>query len=60
MACIINQFVEKSSFVSLLLEQHSKETVRNLWNNPKAYMLCFMSDPPGNGKKARLLPPYPE
>jgi hypothetical protein len=33
MACLINQLVEKGAFVSLLLEQHSKETIRNLWNN---------------------------
>ncbi|MDR0682829.1 MAG: hypothetical protein LBG15_13435 [Dysgonamonadaceae bacterium] len=51
MACIINQFVEKSSFVSFLLEQHSKETVRNLWNNLKAYMLCFMPEPPTDTRK---------
>jgi hypothetical protein len=60
-ACVLNQLVEKGKFVSLLLKQHSKETIRNLWNNLKAYMLCF-KPPPGNGHgyaRRYLTAPYP-
>ncbi len=31
LAHIINQFVEKSTEIALLLAQHSKSTITNLW-----------------------------
>jgi hypothetical protein len=62
MACLLNQLVEKGKFVSLLLGQHSKETICNLWDKLKAYMLCCMPAPPGERTldAKELFPPHPD
>ncbi|MEG1544581.1 MAG: hypothetical protein RR382_08680 [Tannerellaceae bacterium] len=39
MAHAINQFIEKSTLVVGFLKRHSKETLRNIWNNMVAYMV---------------------
>jgi hypothetical protein len=61
-AAVLNQLVEKEKFVSQLLEVHSKETIVNLWNNLKAYMLCVKPTLHCTAKNAirDLLPPYPD
>jgi hypothetical protein len=56
----INQLVEKREPVKSLLEAHSKETIRNIWNNLIAYML--VADPPEKRLSAREknhIPPHP-
>ncbi len=49
----INQFVEHSSVVVEMLKEHSKETIRNIWQNLVAYMI-FVSPYDGS-----LITPQP-
>jgi len=51
-ACLINQLVEKSILVREMLNEHSKQTIKNIWCNMIAYMLLIM---PGNHQ----LKPHP-
>lgn len=41
-ACLINQLVEKSKTVKIILKKHSRETIRNIWSNLVAYMIMIM------------------
>lgn len=43
-AHLINQIIEKSKLVTALLGEYSKQTIRNIWTNLIAYMLCVMPD----------------
>jgi hypothetical protein len=49
----INQFLELSREVIEMLKEHSKETIRNIWENLLAYMLMVS---PNEGP---LIPPHP-
>jgi hypothetical protein len=40
-AHIINQLIEKSEIVTELLKSRSKETIKNLWNKLRFYMLSY-------------------
>jgi len=41
-AHFINQLVEKSEPVIVMLKMHSKETIRNIWSNLISYMVMIM------------------
>jgi hypothetical protein len=60
-AHVINQLVEKGKCVTAILKLRPKETLHNLWNKMKGYMIFCNPDTDNRlDKKEYLIPPAPD